>query len=319
MRYNFILFSFLMAVSLASINVNGAAERHKRLKVFGCLRAMPVDLFFLQETHLADFTQGKAWEKDWGGQCSWSPGSNRSAGVAVLIHPNSAAKLVDSKTDLAGRVVTALIDFHGQRFQIINVYGPNNHREHELFFDNLWRFKYPNIEAIVVGDFNCVPDITLDKWGGDDSFGDRAVTRLHSFTASLALEDFFRVSNPRGRIFTWFNGPHSVGCRLDRFYTPRAWRSRIARHTCSPFAYPDHHLIKLQVTFGPTNPRGRGVWKFNTQLLKNESFCAAVNSFWSSWKFNKPAFTDPRVWWDAGKLQLKEIAIAHSVAEARGF
>ena len=116
MCYNFILFSLLMAVSLASINVNGAAERHKRLEVFGCLRAMPVDLFLLQETHLADFTQGKACEKDWGGQCTWSPGSNRSAGVTVLIHPNSAAKLVDSKTDLAGRVVTALIDFHGQCF-----------------------------------------------------------------------------------------------------------------------------------------------------------------------------------------------------------
>ena len=111
-----------MAVSLTSINVNGAAESHKRLRVFGCLRSMSSDLFLLQETHLADFTQGKAWEKEWGGQCAWSPGSNRSAGVAVLIHPNSAAKLVDSKTDLAGRVVTALIDFHGQHFQIINVY-----------------------------------------------------------------------------------------------------------------------------------------------------------------------------------------------------
>ena len=119
MYYNFILFFFLlMAVSLAPINVNGAAERQKRLKAFGCLRAMAVDLFLLQETHLADITQGKAWEKEWGGQCTWSPGSNRSAGVAVLIHPNSAAKLVYSKTDLAGRVVTALIDFNGQRFQL---------------------------------------------------------------------------------------------------------------------------------------------------------------------------------------------------------
>ena len=72
-------------------------------------------------------------------------------GVAVLIHPNSAAKLVDSKTDLAGREVTAVIDFHGQCFQIINVYGPNNHREQEIFFDNLWHFKYSNLEAIVVG------------------------------------------------------------------------------------------------------------------------------------------------------------------------
>ena len=84
-----------------------------------------------------------------------------------------------------------------------------------------------------------------------------------------------------------------------------------------PFAYSDHHLIKLQVTFGPTNPWGQGVWKFNTQLLKNESFCTAVNSFWSSWQLYKPAFTDPQVWWDAGKPQLKEIAIAHSVSQAR--
>ena len=80
--------------------------------------------------------QGKAWEKERGHQCTWSPGSNRSAGVAVLIHPNSAATLVDSKTHLADRVVTALIDFHRQRFQIMNVYGPNNHRECEIFFNN---------------------------------------------------------------------------------------------------------------------------------------------------------------------------------------
>ena len=308
-----------MAVSLASINVNGAAERHKRLKVFGCLRAMPVDVFLLQETHLADHSQGKTWEKDWGGQCAWSPGSNRSAGVAgvaVLVHPNSAAKLVDSKTDLAGRAVTALIEFHGQRFQIMNVYGPNNHRERAIFFDNLWHFKYPDLDSIVVGDFNCVPDLAIDKWGGDDSFGDKAVTQLHSLTESLALEDFYRVSNRRGKLFTWFNGPHSVGCRLNRFYTPRARRSRISQHVCSPLAYSDHHLNKIHVSFGPTNPRGRGVWKFNTQLLKNEHFCDAVHSFWSSWTLAKPAFTDPRVWWDAGKLQLKEIAIAHSVAEA---
>ena len=130
-----------MAISLTSINVNGAAERPKRLKVFESLRNTFSDLIFLQETHLAELLQGKVWEKEWGGQCAWSPGSNRSAGVAVLIHPNSAANLVDFKADLAGRVVTALIDFHGQRFQVINVYTPNNHSERELFFDNLWRFK----------------------------------------------------------------------------------------------------------------------------------------------------------------------------------
>ena len=56
-----------MAVSLSSININGTAECHKRLKVFESLQGISSDLFLLEETHLVDFTQGKAWEKEWGG------------------------------------------------------------------------------------------------------------------------------------------------------------------------------------------------------------------------------------------------------------
>ena len=38
--FYFSLLFFAMAVLLTYINVNGAAERHKRLKVFECLRTM---------------------------------------------------------------------------------------------------------------------------------------------------------------------------------------------------------------------------------------------------------------------------------------
>ena len=47
-----------------------------------------------------------------------------------------------------------------------------------------------------------------DKWGGDDSVGDKAITKLHAFTDSLNLKDFYRVSNPSGWLFTWFNSQH---------------------------------------------------------------------------------------------------------------
>ena len=52
-----------MAVSLVSINVNGIAEHHKRVKVFESLRSLNFDLFFLQETHLADPLSGQTWRK----------------------------------------------------------------------------------------------------------------------------------------------------------------------------------------------------------------------------------------------------------------
>ena len=81
-----------MAVSLVSININGIVEHHKRVKVFKSLKSLNFDLFFLQETHLTDTLSGKAWEKDWGGKCALSPGSNRSAGVAVLVHQNGSGE-----------------------------------------------------------------------------------------------------------------------------------------------------------------------------------------------------------------------------------
>ena len=73
-------------------------------------------------------------------------------------------------------------------------------------------------------------------------------------------------------------------------------------------------MVSITLHLGHSNPRGRGVWKFNTRLLKSDQFCDDVNDFWPQCQLEKPVFTDPRVWWDAGKLQLKEIAIAHSVA-----
>jgi len=126
-----------MAVWLATINVNSMAEQHKRAKIFGCLRTSRFDIFLIQETHLANMTQGKAWEKEWTGQTVWSPGSNRSAGVALLVHPNSTVKLVK-------------LQYDNHLFQIINVYAPNIHSEGEQFFDSLWRFKFPNFDTIAV-------------------------------------------------------------------------------------------------------------------------------------------------------------------------
>ena len=54
------IFCLIMAFSVASINVNGMAERHKCVKVFESLRQLNFNVFLLQETHLADYSQGKS-------------------------------------------------------------------------------------------------------------------------------------------------------------------------------------------------------------------------------------------------------------------
>ena len=211
-----------MAVSVCTINVNGVAVHPKREKVFQYLLDKHFDIYLLQETHLPDVTQGKLWEKQWGGHALWSPGTNRSAGVGLLLHPTSSVEIVSHNTDTDGRVLAAKLKHNEHVFQLLNVYAPNQPSDRVTFFGTLWRLVYRNVDTIVTGDFKCVPDILLDKWGGDNTLGDKGIMQLHAFADSLSLEDVYRVKNPGGKLFTWFNGPHSVGCRLDRFYTPTA-------------------------------------------------------------------------------------------------
>ena len=239
---SFSVLLFFMAISIASLNVNGIAEAPSA-RVFTSLLALGFDVFVLQETHLASASLGKSWEQEWGSCAVWSPGTNRSAGVAFLVHPKCSVEISDFRVDVARRVLTVKLTLDSKPFKVINVYAPNLASEREIFFDNLWCYTFRNIDSIVVGDFNCIPDLVKDKWGGDDSVGDKAITQLHAFTESLNLEDFYRVSNPSGRLFTWFNSQHSVGCRLDRFYTPRAWRPHVRDFRCTPFAYSDHQII----------------------------------------------------------------------------
>jgi len=119
--------------------------------------------------------QGKLWEKQWGSRALWSPGTNRSAGVGLLLHPESAIEVAGHNIDMDGRVISAKLKHNHISFQILNVYALSYHSECETFFGNLWHLVFRNVDTIMVGDFNCVPDVLLEKWGGDDTFGDKGI------------------------------------------------------------------------------------------------------------------------------------------------
>jgi len=139
------------------------------------------DIYLLQETHLLDVTQGELWEKQWGGRALWSPGANRSAGVGLLLHPGSSIKVAGHNIDTDGHVLVVKLKHSDRVFQAVNVYAPNKHSEREAFFGTLWRLAFHNVDTIMTSDFNCVPDVPLDKRGGDGTFRDKGITHLHAF------------------------------------------------------------------------------------------------------------------------------------------
>ena len=106
----------LMALSICSINVNGIKETPKRSRVFSALRAENCDIYLLQETHVQSVQEGKLWERDWGGRAIFSPGSNRSAGVGILINPRSSVEIVTHKADKSGRLILAKLKLNNSEF-----------------------------------------------------------------------------------------------------------------------------------------------------------------------------------------------------------
>ena len=57
------------------------------------------------------------------------------------------------------------------------------------------------------------------------------------------------------------------------------------------------------------NPRGPGIWKLNTSILKLKQFQKIFYSFWKFWQNKKREYTNYNDWWNAGKLYLKLITI----------
>ena len=165
--------------------------------------------------------------------------------------------------------------------------------DRKVFFDTFWHYTLRHVPLIVGGDFNCVPHVQKDKFGGDYTFGDKAVTELHSFTDSQSLVDIYRSKFPNTPLYTWVNGPRTIGCRLDRFYVPLSWKNQVSNVTAKPFPYSDHSLIRMNCAVGHSKPRGPGVWKFNTSLLKSDEFCEEINSFWQHWRTRKNILFGP--------------------------
>ena len=62
--------------------------------------------------------------------------------------------------------------------------------------------------------------------------------------------------------------------------------------------------------------RGPGVWKFNTSLLDDETYCSLVASFWSFWQshFTPETFASLLDWWDLGKFYPREVTRTYSRA-----
>ena len=145
-------------------NVNGLGCPIKRKKILGHLKTKKQDVVFLQETHCCSQESVKLC-RDWVGHVSFSAGTSKSRGVAILINKGLQFRLRKEVKDEEGRIIIILTykEIQGQTLILANMYGPNV--DNPNFFIDLESKlhdmgQYP---IILGGDFNIVLDQILDR------------------------------------------------------------------------------------------------------------------------------------------------------------
>ena len=209
-----------------------------------------------------------------------------------------------------GRMIKCLAQIENQIFQLINVYTPTNPKDRLTFLKELQKIIEKKNNTILAGDFNMLEDILLDKIGGNTSnthlIGLNILTEIKN---QNNLIDIWRKINPDKRMFTYHNPDKTIHTRLDRIYMTN--NMVIKKSTIYPISLSDHDGVTVSFQIGEINPKGPGIWKLNTSILKHKNFQEIFKSFWTYWQKQKRKYDNQLLWWDAGKLYLKTIIIEY--------
>ena len=220
--------------------------------------------FFLQETHsTADIEN--TWKDEWGSPgLFFSHGNFNSRGTCILFRDFEQFQIKKQFCDKEGRIVMLDIGIVDTTVTLINIYAPNT--DDAAFFDSislqLEQFECQSI--IWGGDFNCVLDLKSDKKGGRSATHSQAVKSILNIMEEFSLIDVWRMKNPTTHRYTWHS--KNVHCRLDFFLISFNLISQVKSCNILLGYKTDHSAITCKININ-SQPRGRGLWKFNVSLF----------------------------------------------------
>ena len=280
------------------MNINGLNNDNKRNEFFQILHNKKFDIIFIQETH----TNADAISKirtEWNGKSIWHSGGNaKNSRVAILFSKSLNIEFLKTEKVSDGRMIKCLAQTENQIFQLINIYTPTNPKDRLTFFKEIQKSIEKRNNTILAGDFNMLEDILLHKIGGNTSnthlIGLSTLTEIKN---QSNLIDVWRKINPDKRLFTYHNPDKTIHTRLDRIYMTD--NITIKTPTIYPIALSDHDGVTVSFQIGEINPKGQGIWKLNTSILKHKNFQGIFKNFWTYWQKQKRKYDNQLLWWDA--------------------
>ena len=298
-------------IHCATLNINGMKERIKQSQLKHTLNSHNFDILFLQETHIDSMSLANSLKTQFNCDCYWSLGSNRSAGVGILIFPSLNFNVEKFESDIEGRFLFVDLLIDSIPYRLMNIYAPNNEKDRKIFFNSLPKYLVSNRRVIFGGDFNCILNSRYDKIGkgSNPNFGNVGSKELTNLCNDYNLCDIFRHLHPHQFATTW-HAPASkdIHTRLDRFYISKSMISDSFEFHFYPVSYSDHDVFSFSFENPLAPDFGPSYWKFNDNLLNDQNF---VNNFRKFYTYHMSKFNVSLTAWDDLKEKIKTFCILY--------
>ncbi|GBG75237.1 hypothetical protein CBR_g19873 [Chara braunii] len=233
----------------------------------------------------------------------WAPARGTRGGVAILLHRDLQARVVDSEADLWGRWAWLKVEVANEEWVFMTVYAPNGVGERTRFLARLMQHIPKTENLLLGGDWN----LSLDEAMRVDSpQADRSdVQALMGLCTELALVDPFPALNQADPGYTWYShlhrdGRHIIRRRLDYFLTGEHLQNQVTtvRTVCHPLS--DHKPVVADIRLILSATRGRGFFRLNSQVLEEPGVGEWVTKHMESWNRTQSHFETKAQWLDGG-------------------
>jgi exonuclease III len=303
-----------------SLNARGMRAKTKRR---ACIRQLKAhcDIALIQETH-ADESIMKEIQKEFPGDWFASHCSNPSAGVAIFIPSTTfGIKMVENSlyTDDSGRLIGLGFTKNTHKFYVIGAYAPcviasiASRKTNATFLNKLQalmlekRAEGYNLHA--AGDMNFIRSTSLDAAGGNPTVYKEQADWIKNLENGCDFHDKQRFLAPHAYLKTYFHGfKIGIKIRLDYFLVSHRALEQTTGVLAIPLSGSDHRLLVLTRVMGAKKIQGRGLWKHNNALLKEDEYCKLMEDTFIEAKRTRCS-DDPAQTWDWIKQRAKEESV----------
>ena len=237
----------------------------------------------------------------------------------ILFNVDGQLKINEIKRHNEGRILLVDCNLNEQNYILCCLYAPTKDKQNDqlIFLNEVIQFitEYKGANLILAGDLNTYLNQNIDKKGGILKPNSKYTDMLLELIDEFNLVDIWRIRHENKKLFTFRQKTRSglVQSRLDYFLVSRQLEYSVESTSIEPSIKTDHSLVKIKIKIKTEQLRGKGVWKFNTNLLLDKDYIDLIKKCIVKAKADCVNLTDKHIHWDYIKSCIRDETIRFSI------